>query len=135
MEAAAHLRYFRMAPRKISVVAALVRGMSVSQAISTLQWTRRAAALPVRKLIESAMANATDLSKGSVDVDKLWVKSIHVDQGPTQRRYMPRAMGRATRINKKSSHVHVIVSDESMKKVSKAAKPAKPASTTKAATK
>ncbi len=119
MEATAHLRFVRMAPRKLSVVAALVRGMPVSNAISTLKFTRRAAALPVRKLIESAMANATDRSKGEVDVDKLWVKSIHVDQGPVSRRYMPRAMGRATRINKKTSHVHVIVTDEAIKKAKK----------------
>lgn len=108
-----------MAPRKISVVAALVRGMSVGAAINTLQWTRRAAARPVKKLIESAMANASDLSKGSVDIDKLVVKAIWVDQGPTQRRYMPRAMGRATRINKKSSHVHVVLTDETNKKSKK----------------
>lgn len=104
-----------MAPRKITVVAALVRGMPVAKAISTLQFTRRAAAAPVKKLIESAMANATDRSKGSVDIDKLWVKMISVDQGPTARRYMPRAMGRATRINKKTSHIHVVLSDESLK--------------------
>ena len=119
MEATAHLRHFRMAPRKISVVAALVRGMPVEAAIHTLTWTKRAAARPVKKLIESAMANATDKSKGSVDIDKLYVKSIHVDQGPTQRRYLPRAMGRATRMNKKSSHVHVVLSDEAVKKAKK----------------
>jgi large subunit ribosomal protein L22 len=61
------------------------------------------------------MANATDRSKGSDDIDKLWVKMISVDQGPTARRYMPRAMGRATRINKKTSHIHVVLSDESLK--------------------
>jgi large subunit ribosomal protein L22 len=119
MESIAHLRHLRMAPRKLTVVAALVRGMPVAQALSTLQWTRRAAALPVRKLIESAMANATDLSKGSVDVDKLFVKTISVDQGPTGRRFMPRAMGRASRINKKTSHIHVILSDDSKKKSKK----------------
>lgn len=111
MEATAHLRHLRMAPRKVSVVAALVRGKPVGDAIAILKFTRRAAALPVKKLIESAVANATDLSKGQVDIDKLVVKSISVDQGPTQRRYMPRAMGRATRINKKSSHVHVVLAD------------------------
>ncbi len=116
MEASAHLRFARMAPRKISVVAALVRGLQVGQAINTLTWTKRAAALPVKKLIESAVANATDLSKGQVDVDKLFIKSISVDQGPTGRRFMPRAMGRATPINKKTSHVHVVVSDEKAKK-------------------
>ncbi len=108
-----------MAPRKISVVASLVRGLSVGAAINTLQWTRRAAARPVKKLIESAVANASDLSKGAVDIDKLVVKAIWVDQGPSQRRYMPRAMGRATRINKKSSHVHVILTDEANKKSKK----------------
>ena len=116
MEAIAHLRHLRMAPRKLTVVASLVRGMPVEKALSTLQWTRRAAAPPIKKLIESAVANATDLSKGSVDVDKLWVKAISVDQGPTSRRYLPRAMGRATRVNKKTSHIHVVLTDESQKK-------------------
>ena len=119
MEAIAHLRFLHMAPRKITVVASLVRGMPVGEALNTLTWTRRAAARPGKKLIESAVANATDRSKGSVDVDRLVVKSIWVDQGPTQRRYMPRAMGRATRINKKSSHVHVILTDEKQKKATK----------------
>lgn len=111
MEATAHLRFLRMAPRKISVVVSLVRGKPVGQAISILQFTKRAAATPVRKLIESAMANATDTSKGQVDIDKLFVKTIWVDQGPTGRRFMPRAMGRATRINKKTSHLHVVLTD------------------------
>jgi large subunit ribosomal protein L22 len=119
MESTAHLRHLHMAPRKISVVAALVRGMPVGAAINTLQWTKRAAARPVKKLIESAVANASNLSKGAVDIDRLVVKSIWVDQGSTQRRYMPRAMGRATRINKKSSHVHVVLTDEANKKSKK----------------
>lgn len=100
-----------MAPRKLTVVAALVRGLPVSEAIDTLKWTQRAAAISVRKLILSAVANATDRSKGAVDIDNLYVRSIWVDQGPTQRRHLPRAMGRATRINKKTSHVHVVVAD------------------------
>ena len=111
MEATAHLRHLRMAPRKVSVVAALVRGKPVGDAIAILKFTRRAAALPVKKLIESAVANATDLSKGQVDIDRLVVKTISVDQGTSQRRYMPRAMGRATRVNKKSSHIHVVLTD------------------------
>ena len=109
MESTAHLRHLRMAPRKVSLVAALVRGKNVEAALNILRFTSRAAARPVEKLIKSAVANATDLSKGQVDVDTLYVKSIHVDQGPTQRRFMPRAMGRASRINKKSSHVHVVL--------------------------
>ena len=115
MESKAHLRFLRMSPRKISTVAALVRGKPVGQALNILRFTSRAAAVPVAKLIKSAVANATDLSKGQVDVDKLVVKTISVDQGPTQRRYMPRAMGRATRINKKSSHIHVVLEEATKK--------------------
>jgi large subunit ribosomal protein L22 len=111
MESKAHLRYLRMSPRKVSLVAALVRGKPVEAALNILRFTRRSAAGPLAKLIKSAVANATDLSKGQVDVDTLYVKQISVDQGPTQRRYMPRAMGRATRINKKTSHVHVVLAE------------------------
>ena len=111
MESTAHLMNLRMTPRKVSVVIDLVRGKPVEAALNILKFTKRAAAVPVAKLIKSAVANATDLSKGEVDVDRLFVKSITVDQGPTLRRYMPRAMGRATRINKKSSHVHVTVAE------------------------
>jgi len=59
--------------------------------------------------VKSAIANATDLSKGSVDIDTLFVKEIRVDQGPSSRRFMPRAMGRATKVIKKTSHVHVVL--------------------------
>ncbi len=111
MESTAHLRHLRMSPRKVSLVAALVRGKTVGAALNILKFTKRAAAKPVEKLIKSAVANATDLSKGQVDVDALFVKTISVDQGTTARRFMPRAMGRATRINKKSSHVHVVLAE------------------------
>ena len=83
MESTAHLRYVRMSPRKIAVVVDLVRGKPVSEALNILQFTKRAAARPVAKLIKTAVANATDLSKGQVDVDTLYVKTISVDQGPT----------------------------------------------------
>ena len=115
MESKAHLRFLRMSPRKVSTVAALVRGKPVGQALNILRFTSRAAAVPVAKLIKSAVANATDLSKGQVDVDTLYVKTISVDQGPTQRRFMPRAMGRASRINKKSSHIHVVLAEAKKK--------------------
>lgn len=111
MESTAHLRHLRMSPRKVSLVAALIRGKNVETALNILRFTRRAAAVPVAKLIKSAVANATDLSKGQVDVDSLYVKTISVDQGPTARRFMPRAMGRASRINKKSAHVHVVLAE------------------------
>jgi len=100
-----------MAPRKVSLVASLVRGRPVGDALNILRFTKKAAARPLTKLIKSAVANATDKSKGQVDVDALVISHISVDQGPTQRRYMPRAMGRATRVNKKSSHVHVTLAE------------------------
>ncbi|MBN1205601.1 MAG: 50S ribosomal protein L22 [Myxococcaceae bacterium] len=111
MESTAHLRHVRMSPRKLSMVAALIRGKPVEAALNILKFTPRAAAAPLAKLVKSAVANATDKSKGQVDVDTLYVKTISVDQGPTQRRYMPRAMGRATPIHKKSSHVHVVLAE------------------------
>jgi large subunit ribosomal protein L22 len=111
MQANAHLRHLRMAPRKLRAIADLVRGKNAGEAINLLKFTPKAAALPLRKLIQSAVANAQDLSKGNVDVDRLVISSLTVDQGPTGRRFMPRAMGRATRINKKTAHVKVTVSD------------------------
>jgi large subunit ribosomal protein L22 len=100
-----------MSPRKISTVAALIRGKPVEAALNILKFTKRAAARPMEKLIKSAVANATDKSKGQVDVDTLYVKTVSVDQGPTQRRFMPRAMGRATPIKKKTAHVHVVLAE------------------------
>jgi len=112
MESKAHLRYLRITPQKVGQVAALVRGKQVGAALNILKFTRKHAAKPLSKLIRSAVANATDLSKGEVDVDTLYVKLISVDQGPSQRRYMPRAMGRATKISKKTSHVHVVLASQ-----------------------
>ena len=105
----AHLRFFRMAPRKFSVVVDLIRGKPVGAALNILKFTPRAAAKPIEKLIRSAVANATDLSKGSVDVDTLYIQTVSVDQGPISKKFMPRAMGRATKIMKKSSHVHLLL--------------------------
>ena len=118
MESTGHLSNLRMAPRKVSVVLQLVRGKPVEAALNILKFTKRAAARPVAKLIKSAVANATDLSKGQVDVDRLFVKTISVDQGPSARRFLSRAMGRATRVTKKSSHVHVVLADETKGKKS-----------------
>lgn len=115
MKSKAHLRFLKMAPRKVATVASIVRGKPVAEALSTLAWTRRAAATPLKKLIESAISNATNVSSGAVDIDRLWIEELRVDQGPTARRFITRAMGRGTRINKKTSHVHVVLSDESAK--------------------
>jgi large subunit ribosomal protein L22 len=111
MEAKAYLHYLPMAPRKLRAIANLVRGKNAGEAINLLKFTPKAAATPLRKLIQSAVANASDLSKNQVDIDRLVITHISVDQAATVRRFMPRAMGRATRINKKTSHVRVTVSD------------------------
>lgn len=111
MESSARLRNLRIAPRKVRVVADIVRGQPVEKALATLRYTPKAASKSVEKLLSSAIANAEQLSNGQVDVDRLVVKTIFVDQGPTMRRFMPRAQGRATRIRKRTSHVTVILSD------------------------
>ena len=104
----AKLRYLRVSARKTRLVVDLVRGKGVDEAINILTFTRRAASEPVRKLIESAMANAE--AKGT-DIDRLYVDTITVDEGPTLRRFRPRAMGRATRINNRTSHVTCVLAE------------------------
>lgn len=102
MTACAKLRFLRVSARKTRLVADLVRGKNVQEAIGLLTFTPRAASQPVCKLIMSAMANAEALE---MDVDRLYVKTLMVDEGPTLRRFRPRAQGRATRVNKRTSHV------------------------------
>ena len=112
MQAQCHLRYQRVAPRKVRVVADLIRGKSVDDAVNILMFTNRRAAEVLKKALVSAIANAEDRSRGSVDTDSLVVREVTVDQGPTLKRWRPRAMGRATRINKRTSHIRVTVDDE-----------------------
>jgi large subunit ribosomal protein L22 len=102
----ATLRFLRMAPRKVRLVADHVRGMPVGPALALLKYTPNAAARPLAKLLRSAVANA-ESKGGRVDVDALVVKTLTVDGGPKMRRFMPRAMGRAFRIEKRTSHVYV----------------------------
>lgn len=109
MESRAVLQYLRMSPQKVRLVADLVRGKKVDEALSILQFTPKAAALPVSKVIKSAVANAQH--GGKIDVDTLYVKTIMVDPGPTMKRFMPRAMGRVNRIIRRSSHVTVVLEE------------------------
>ncbi len=102
----ARLRFLRVAPRKVRLVADTLRGMRVGDALSALKYTPQAAAKHLAKVLRSAVANA-ERKGGRVDVDALFVRTLTVDQGPKWKRYMPRAMGRATRIEKKTSHVYV----------------------------
>lgn len=105
-----HLRYLRVAPRKVRLVADAVRGLPVQDALDTLAFARKSAALDLSKLIRSAVANADQ--KGGVDVDNLVIKTVYVDQGPIIRRSMTRARGSASRINKKTSHITVVLEEK-----------------------
>ena len=100
--------HIRISPRKVRMVVDTVRGKSVSQALSILGFTRKKAALPVQKLLKSAVANAVE-NGGINDVDTLVIDRIMVDEGPTLKRYMPRARGRATPIRKRTSHIRIIL--------------------------
>jgi large subunit ribosomal protein L22 len=110
MTSNATLRHLRIAPRKVRAVADLVRGRPVGDALNLLRFTPKSAAKPVSKLLRSAIANAEQAGK-DIDVDRLYVQTITVDQGASLRRFMPRAMGRATKVLKKTSHVQVTLSD------------------------
>lgn len=107
----AKLRWLRMSPRKVRLVVDLIRGLPVQDALHRLTYSSKAAAQPVAKLLRSAVANADQ--KGTYDLDALVVETAFVDEGPTWRRWLPRAMGRATRIRKRSSHVTVILGNRS----------------------
>lgn len=112
MESSAALRYERVAPRKVRVVAKLIYGKSVGEAVNLLMFCEKDAAGLLRKLLVSAIANADQKSGGTVDADALRVRQVQVDQGPTLKRWRPRAQGRATRINKRTTHIRVVLSDE-----------------------
>lgn len=101
----AKARYVRIAPRKARLIADQVRGMHIEKARALLQFSPRGAAHPIQKLINSAAANAEN--NHDLIGDEMRVSSITVDEGPTLRRFRPRAMGRATPINKRTSHIAV----------------------------
>jgi ribosomal protein L22 len=106
----ARARFVRVAPRKARLVADQVRGMLLEDALPLLRFSTRSAARDIRKLLESAAANAE--ANHDLVADDLLIKDIHVDEGPTLRRYRPRALGRATRINKRTSHIVVALTPE-----------------------
>ncbi len=110
MEAKAVLKNLRVSPRKARLVADLVRGKSVQYALDALKFTNRSASLPIRKLIESAVANAEN--NHGLDVDILWVKELRVDEGATIKRFRPRAQGRAFMIRKRTSHISLVLAEK-----------------------
>lgn len=98
------LKNYRQSPRKVRLIADLVRGKRVSDALTTLQFVDKRAAGPFAKLIKSAVANATHQGK---DAEKLFVKTVQVNKAATLKRFRPRARGSASRINKRNSHISV----------------------------
>lgn len=112
MEARAFVKTIQMSPRKMRVVANMVRGREVGDALTALDFMPKKAARIIAKAVRSAVANADDRSGGEVDVDALKLSTITIDGGPVVKRWMPRAMGRANRINHRTSHLTVVVSDD-----------------------
>lgn len=109
MEAKAIAKFVRISPRKTRLVAANIKGMPVEDALNILKFTPKKAARVLGKVLYSAVANAEQLP--GMDVDSLFVKSVVVNEGPTWKRIMPRAMGRAYRIRKRTSHITVVVDE------------------------
>ncbi|MCG3729534.1 50S ribosomal protein L22 [Vibrio cincinnatiensis] len=109
MEAFAKHNFARISPQKARLVADQIRGKSVDQALELLTFSNKKAADLIKKVLESAIANA-EHNEGA-DIDDLCVAKIFVDEGPIMKRIMPRAKGRADRILKRSSHITVVVAD------------------------
>lgn len=107
METQAKLRNVRLSARKARLVVDMVRGKAIQDALNILRFSPQKTAPILTKLLKSAVANAEQ--KGVSDVDQLYVKTVMVDQGPALKRFMPRAMGRASRIRKPTSHITVVL--------------------------
>ncbi len=109
MEVTARLRRVRVSPRKCRLVADRTRGLLVAKALDFLKFSNKKSAFLVKKLLESAIANA-EHNEGA-DIDELKVSSIYVDEGPTYKRFRPRAKGRVSPIMKRTSHITITLSD------------------------
>ena len=110
MEATAKLKSVRLSPQKTRLIVDMVRGKNVQEALNILKFSPQRPADVVAKLVRSAIANAEQ--KGVADVDRLFVKTVFVDQGPALKRFMPRAQGRATKIRKPTSHITVVLDEK-----------------------
>lgn len=115
MQAKAHAKFVRIAPRKVQLVVDLIRGKQVGEAIAILRHTPKSASPIVEKLLNSAIANAEFISSEkelTLDVNNLVISQVYVNQGPTLKRFRPRAMGRASKINKRTSHISLVVAEK-----------------------
>ncbi len=122
MEIQAKLKHLRMSPRKVRLVVDIVRGLSIPAALDQLKFINKKAALPVAKLLKSAVANGENTY--SLKEDNLYIREIRVDEGKTLKRWLPRAHGRATTIRKRASHITLILAEikPSAKKTKKVVK-------------
>jgi large subunit ribosomal protein L22 len=111
MEAFATLKYLKASPQKVRLVADLVRGKKVEEALNILRFTSKGCAKDLEKLLRSAVANAEN-KENAPDVDELVVSKIYVNEGPREKRIQPAPMGRAYQVQKRKAHVTVHVSDE-----------------------
>lgn len=108
-ESRAYLKYVRISPRKVQIVLDLIRNKPADLAMAILKHTPKAACEPLEKLLKSAMANAE--TNHNMDVSKLYIAECSVSQGPTLKRIRPRAQGRAYRIDKKTSHITMVLKE------------------------
>ena len=118
MEAKASARHVRVSPQKARRVVDLIRGKAATDAVTTLTFAPQSASDPVKKVLESAIANArfkADRESVAFDERNLVVSAAFVDEGPTMKRFRPRAQGRAGRINKRTSHITVVVAPKPAK--------------------
>ena len=119
MEAKAVARHVRVTPMKARRIVDLVRGKQAVEALAVLQFAPQAASDPVRKVLQSAIANArvkADAASEAFDERNLVISEAFVDEGPTMKRFRPRAQGRAARINKRTSHITVVVAPNQQSK-------------------
>ena len=110
MEVRAVGKYLRVSPQKVRLVADLVRGKKVGDALTILKFLPKKSGRLINKTLRSAVANAENTQ--SIDVDTLFIKTILVDEGPRLKRWRPRAMGRATRIIKRTSHITMVLAEQ-----------------------
>ena len=109
MEAKAHIKYARISPRKVQIVCDLIRGKDVRTAQGILMATPKAASELMLKLLKSAVSNAEN--NHNMDPEKLYVSETYANPGPILKRFMPRSHGRAYRINKRTSHITIVVAE------------------------
>jgi large subunit ribosomal protein L22 len=110
METRACLRYVRVSPRKAMLVVDMIRGKDINNAITLLKFSKKGSARIVKKVLDSAIANATET--GQIDLDNLYVKRAFVDQGPMMKRFRAAPMGRAHMYRKRTSHITIILDEK-----------------------